>query len=154
MHSTDYRLWHCQLSFRSNGVCSLLAAGIPVVMTSKSLSPAHDPPFSHHRCRRKFRGVGRKQTLAIFPRAPPFAERRIGTIRHNHHDYRSNCGAIDLVTEHKVLNKTHNLSLMLGPLDEVRSSIINRAKTLSPAASGNFARKKCIREELQTLIAA
>ena len=140
--------------FAQTVFCSLFTAEIPVVEASKLLSPAQGPQFSHHRCRRKFRGVGRKQTFAIFPRAPPFAERRIGTIRRNHHDYRSNCGAIDLVTEHKVLNKTHNLSLMLGPLDEVRSSIINRAKTLSHAASGNFARKKCIREELQTLIAA
>jgi len=78
---------------------SLLATDVPVVEASNLLSPSHDPPFSHHRRRRKLHDVGRTQTLAIGPRAPPFAERRIGTRRRNHHDYRSNCGAIDLETE-------------------------------------------------------
>jgi len=79
-------------------------------------------------------------------------EQRIGTRRRNHHDYRSNCGAIDLETEHEALN--NNLFLMPGPLDEIRSSKINRETALSQAVSPNFARKRYIREELRTLIAA
>ena len=134
--------------------CSLFTAGIPVVEASTSLSPAHDPPFSHHRYRRKLFDVGRTQTLAIFPRAPPFTELRIGTRRRNHHDYRSDCGAIDLETEHEALNNNHNLFLMPGPLDEIRSSKISRETAIGHAKSQNFARKRYIREEPRTLIAA
>jgi hypothetical protein len=134
--------------------CSLFAAGIPVIEASKSLSPAHDPYFSHHRCRRKLLGVGPTQTVPVFPRAPPFAERRIGTRRRNHHDYRSNCGAIDLATEHEALNNYCHLFLMPNPLDENRSSKTNRETALSHAESPNFALKRYIREELRTLIAA
>jgi hypothetical protein len=140
--------------FDQTVVCSLFAADIPVIETSKSLSPAHDPPFSHHRCRRRLLGIGCTQTVPIFPRAPPFAERRIGTRQRNHHDDRSNCGAIDLATEHETLNNNHNLFLTPGPLDEIRSSRINREKALSYAESQNFTRERYIREELQTLIAA
>ena len=93
--------------FDQTVVCSLFAADIPLIEASKSLSLAHDPPFSHHRCRKKLLGIGRTQTIPIFPRAPPFAERRIGTRRRNHHDDRSNCGAIDLETEHEALNNNH-----------------------------------------------
>ena len=133
-------------------VCSLFAADVPLVEASKSLSLAHDPPFSHHRCKRKLLTVGRTQTVPIFPRAPPFAERRIGTRHRNHHDDRSNGGAIDLETEHEALN--NNLFLISGPLDEIRSSKINRETALSHAESPNFTRKRHIREELRTLIAA
>jgi hypothetical protein len=124
-----------------------------VIDASKSRSPAYDPPFSHHRCRRKLLGVGRTQTVPIFPRAPPFAERRIGIRRRNHHDHRSNCGAIDLETKHVALNNNHNLFLMPGPLDEIRSSKINRETALSHAESSNFGRKRYIRQELRSLIA-
>ena len=133
-------------------VCSLFAAGIPVIEASTSLNPAHDPPFTHHRCRRKLLDVGRTLTVPISPRAPPFAERRIETRRCNHHDDRSNCGAIDLETEHEALN--NNLFLISGPLDEIRSSKINRETALSHAEGPNFTRKRHIREKLRTLIAA
>jgi hypothetical protein len=140
--------------FDQTVVCSLFAAGIPMVQVSMSLSPTHDPPFRHHRYIRKLLGVGGTQTVPIFTRAPPFAERRIGTRRRNHYDHHSNCGAIDLETEHEALNNHHNLFLMPGPLDEIRSSKINRQTALSHAESPNFARKRYIREELRTLIAA
>ena len=39
---------------------------------------------------------GPSDDVAIFPRATPFAERRMKTRRHNHHDCHPNCGAIDL----------------------------------------------------------
>ena len=134
-------------------VCSQFAAGIPVTEASKSLSPAHDPPFTH-RCRRKLLDVGRTQTVPIFPRVPPFAERRIGTRRRNHHDYRSNCVAIDLEKEYEALNNNNNLFLMPDPLNEIRSSKINRETALSHPESLNIARKRHIREELRILIAA
>ena len=132
-------------------VYSLPAAGIPVIEASKSLSPAHDLPFSHHRRRRELLGVGHTQTAPIFPRAPPFAKRRIGTKWH-HHDGRSNCGAINFETEHETLN--HNRFLILGPLDEIRPSDINRETALSHTESQNFDRVRYIREEQRTLIAA
>ena len=133
---------------------SLFAAGIPVVEASKLLSPTIDPPFSHHRRRRKFHGVGRAQNLAIFPRAPPFAERRIRTKRRNHHDYRSNCGAIVFETEREALNNNYNLLLMTGPLGKIRSSKINSETACGHAESQNSSRKGYVREELRTLFAA
>jgi len=84
--------------------CSLFTAGIPVIEASKLLSPAQDPPFSHYRRRRKCLGANRTQTLAIFPRAPSFAERRIRTKRRCHRDYRANCSASVLETEREALN--------------------------------------------------
>lgn len=134
--------------------CSLFTAGIPVVVASKLLSPAQAPPFSHHRRRTKCLGTDRTQTLAIFPSAPPFAERRITTRRRYHRSYRSNCGAIDLGTEHEALNNNHNLFLITGPLGEIRSSKINCETAISHAESQNPARKRYIGKELQTLIAA
>ena len=121
--------------------CSLFTAGIPVIEASKLLSPAQDPPFSHHRRRRKCLGADRTQTLAIFPRAPPFAERRIRTKRRYHRDYRSNCSAIVLETEHEALNNNYNLFLMTGPLGEIRSSKINSETARGHAESQNSSRK-------------
>jgi hypothetical protein len=118
--------------FDQTVVYSLLAAGIPVIEASKSLSSAHDLPFSHYRCRRKLLGVGHTQTAPIFPRAPPFAKRRIRTRRRHHYD-RSNCSAIDLETEHETLN--NNRFLIPSPLDEIRSSRINRETALDHASS-------------------
>jgi hypothetical protein len=57
--------------------CSLFTADIPVIEASKLLSPVQDPPFNHNQRRRKCLAADRTQTLAIFPRAPAFAERRI-----------------------------------------------------------------------------
>jgi hypothetical protein len=118
--------------FDQTVVYSLLAAGIPVIEASKSLSSAHDLPFSHYRCRRKLLGVGHTQTAPIFPRAPPFAKRRIRTRRRHHYDH-SNCSAIDLETEHETLN--NNRFLIPSPLDEIRSSRINRETALDHASS-------------------
>jgi hypothetical protein len=101
-------------------VCSLSDAGIPVVDVSKSRSPIHDPPFSHHRCRRKLLGVGHTRTVAIFPRAPPVAEPRMRTRRRKYHDYRSNYSAIGLGAEHGALNNYVNLFLLPGPLEKKR----------------------------------
>jgi putative transposase len=134
--------------------CSLLAAGIPVVEASKLLRPTHDSPFSHQRRRRKFHGEDRTQTLAIFPRAPPFTQRRVGTRRRNHHDYRPDFVAIDSETEQAALNNNHNLFRMHGPLNEIRSSIINIEAVISHVESQNFPWQRYIREELRTLIAA
>jgi hypothetical protein len=61
--------------------------------------------------------------------------------------------AIDLETKHVALNNNHNLFLMPGPLDEIRSSKINRETALSHAESSNFGRKRYIRQELRSLIA-
>ena len=133
--------------------CSLFTAGIPVVEASTSLSPAHNPPFSHHRYRRKLFDVGRTQTLAIFPRAPPFAERRIRTKRRCHRDYRSNCSAIVLETGHEALNNNYNLFLVTGPLGEIKSLKIHSETTISHAENQNFARKRYI-GETQALFAA
>ena len=91
---------------------SLFTAGIPVVEESMLLSPANDPPFSHHRRRRKRLGAGRTRTLSIFPRAPPFTERRIVAKRRYYRDYRSDCGAIVLETGHEAL-KNNYLSPLL-----------------------------------------
>jgi hypothetical protein len=105
--------------------CSLFAAGIPVDATSKSLRPDHDPPFSHHRYRRTPLDVDPTQKLAIFPRAPPFTERRIRTRRRNHPGYRSNGGAIDWETEQAAVNSNRTLFRMPGLRDENGSSKIN-----------------------------
>jgi hypothetical protein len=151
------RLIGCGISgchFDQLVACSLSDAGIPVVDDSKSLSPIHDPPFSHHRCRGKLLGVGHTRTVAIFPRAPPVSEPRIRTRRRNHHDYRSNYSAIGLETEHGALNNYYRLFLMPAPLDENRAARINIETALSHAERPNFARKRYIRQELRTLIAA
>jgi hypothetical protein len=133
---------------------SLFAARTPMVEASKSLTPTHDLSFSHERCRRKLLGAARTQAVPIFTRAPPSEERRIGTRRRNPHNYRLNCGAIDLDTEHEALNNNHNLFLMHGVLDDIRSSKINRETADSHAESPNLAQKRCIQEEVRTLIAA
>jgi hypothetical protein len=147
------RLWHLRLSFRSKGG-SLYEVAIPVVDASKSLSPDPDPHFSHHRCRRKLLCVGRTQTVPVFPRAPPFAERRIGTRRRIHHEYRSNCSAIDLEIEHEALNNNHNIFPMSGALDEFISSQINIDTSIDHAEAQKSSRKRHNREKLRTLIAA
>jgi hypothetical protein len=72
----------------------------------------------------------------------------------DHHDYHSNCSAIDLATEHEVLNNYYHLFRMPHPLDENRAARINIETALSHSESPNFARKRYIREELRTLIAA
>ena len=133
--------------------CSMPTAGIPTVETSRLLSPANDPPISHHHRRRKRLGAGRTQTLSIFPRAPPFTKRRIGTRRRYYRGYRSNCGAVVLEKEHEALNNNFNPFLMTGPLGEIRSSKINSATVTGHAKSQNSHRKRYIREELQTLFA-
>jgi putative transposase len=133
---------------------SLFTAGIPVVEASRLLSPANDPPFSHHRRRRKCLGAGRTQTLAISPRAPPFTERRIRTRRRYHLDYRLNCGAIVLETEHEALNNNYNPFPMTGLLGESRSSKINSETLPGHVESHNSDRKRYIREELRNLFAA
>jgi hypothetical protein len=151
------RLIGCGISgchFDQLVVCSLSDAGIPVVDDSKSLSPIHDPPFSHHRCRGKLLGVCHTRTVAIFPRAPPVSEPRIRTRRRNHHDYRSNYSAIGLETEHGALNNYYHLFLMPAPLDENKAARINIETAPSHAESPDFARKRYIRQELRTLIAA
>ena len=117
--------------FDQTMLCSLFAAGIPVVKALTLLGPT----------RKKFLGVGRTQTGPIFPRAPPFAERRIGTSRPNHHDYRSSCGAIDLEREHGALYNNHNLFLIPGPLNENRFAKINAETALNRAERQNFTRK-------------
>jgi hypothetical protein len=76
------------------------------------------------------------------------------TRRRKHHDCHSNYSAIDLEAEHRALNNNHSLFLMLGPLDEIRAEKINRETALSRAERLNIARKRYIRAELQTLIAA
>ena len=134
--------------------CSLFTAGIPVIEASKLLSSAQDPPFVHYRRRRKCLGKNRTQALAVFPRAPPFAERRIRTKRRCHRDYRSNCSAIVLETEHEALNNNYNLFLMSGPLGEIRFSKIKSETALCHAESQNSGTKRYIREELRTQIAA
>jgi hypothetical protein len=122
-------------------VCSLFDDAL-VVEPSKSLSPTHDLSLGHHRWKRKLLSVGRRQTLAILPRSPPFAERRFRTRRRNHHDYHSNCSAIDLATEHEALNNYYHLFRMPNPLDENSAARINIEKALSHAESPNFARKR------------
>ena len=124
--------------------CSLLAAGIPVIETSKLLSPAHNPPFRHRRRRKKCLGADRTQRLAIFPRAPPIMPRWIRTRRRYHRDYRSNCGAIVLETKHEALNNNHNLFLMTGPLVETRPSKINTETVRYHPESQNSGRKRYI----------
>ena len=149
------RLIGCGISgchFDQLVVCSLSDAGIPVVNVSKSLSPTHDPPFSHQRCRGKLFGIGHTRTVAIFPRAPPVSEPRIRTRRGKYHYSRSNYSTIGLETEHRALNNYYNLFLTPNPLDDKRTAKINIATAISHAASHNFARKKCCREELRTLI--
>jgi hypothetical protein len=59
-----------------------------------------------------------------------------------------------LETEHEALNNNPNLFAMPGPLNEIRSLEINREIALSHAESPDLARKRYIREELWTLIAA
>jgi hypothetical protein len=127
---------------------------IPMFDTSRSLRSIHDRSFSHHRFRRKLLGLAGTGTVTISPRSPPVAARRIRTRRYKHHDYRSNCHATDLETEHEALNNNHDLFLMPVPLDEIRSSKINRETALSHPESLNVARKRHIREELRILIAA
>ena len=135
-------------------VCSLFDSAITVVEASRSLRSIHDQHFSHHRCRRKLLGVGRTQTVAIFPRAPPVMERRMRTRRGKHHECNLNYSAIDLQAELRALNNKHSLFLMPVPLDVIRAEIINRETALSHAERLNIARKRYIRAELQTLIAA
>ena len=67
---------------------------------------------------RKLLGVGQTQTVLIFPRSPPFAERRIVTRRRKHQDDRSYCSAIDLETEDEELNNAYHLFLMPSLLDK------------------------------------
>ena len=89
------RLIGCDIAvchFNQTVFCFLFDHAIPVVEASKSLSPCHDPPSNHHRCRRKLLGIRRTRRVVIFPRSPPFAERRIGTIRRKHQDARSYYG--------------------------------------------------------------
>jgi len=151
------RIIDCGISgyhFDQMVVFSLYDAAIPVVDAPKSLRHVPDLHFSHHRCIRKLLCVGRTQTVPIFPRAPPFAERRIGTRRRNHHEYRSNCSAIDLETEREALNNNHNIFPMSGALDEFISSQINRETALRHAEAQKSSRKTHDREELRTLIAA
>ena len=140
-------------NFDQKVFCSVFAVGTPVVKASSSLCPDHDPPFSRHQHRRKLLDLDRTQRLAIFPRAPPFTERRIRTRRRNHYDP-SNCGAIDRETEQAALKNNRTLFLMSRPLCEIRSSRINSETVLGHAESQNSGRKRNIREELQTLFAA
>ena len=135
-------------------VFSLYDAAIPVVDASKSLSPVPDPHFSHHRCRRKLLCVGRTQAAPISPRAPPFAERRIGTRRRNYHEYRSNCSASDLETEYESLNNNRNIFPMSGALHELISSQINIETSIDHAEAQKSSRKRHDREEVRPLIAA
>ena len=151
------RLIGCGISschFDQLVVCSLSDAGIPVVDDSKSLSPCHDPPSNHHRCRRKLLGIRRTRRVVIFPRSPPFAERRIGTIRRKHQDARSYYGVTVLETEHEALNNYYHLFLMPSPLVENRSPRTNMETALDHAEARKPARKRHCREELRTLIAA
>ena len=116
------RLIGCGISgchFDQTVVCSLFDDAL-VVVASKSLSPTHNLCLSHHRWSRKLLSAGRRQTLAVLPRSPPFAKRRFRTRRRNHHDYHSNCSAIDLATEHEALNNYYHLFRMPHPLDENR----------------------------------
>jgi len=52
------------------------------------------------------------------------------------------------------LNNNHNLFLMPASLNKIRPWKINRETEIGHAESQNFARKRYIREELRTLIAA
>jgi len=119
--------------FDQTVLCSLFAAGTPVVEASKSLWPDHDPLFSHYRCRRTLLDVDRLQRPAMFPRASPYAKRRIRIRRRKPHGYRSNRTVIDRETEHAVLNNDRTLFLMPGSRNEIGSSKINRERTLIAA---------------------
>jgi hypothetical protein len=59
-----------------------------------------------------------------------------------------------LGAEHGALNNYFSLFLLPGPLDEKRAARINIETALSYAESQNFARKRYIRKELRTIIAA
>jgi hypothetical protein len=151
------RIIGCGISgchFDQSVVFSLFDAAVPVVDASKSLSSAHDPLFSHHPCRRKLLGICRTRRVVIFPRSPPFAERRIGTIRRKHQDARSYYGVTVLETEHEALNNYYHLFLMPSPLVENRSPRTNMETALDHAEARKSARKRHCREELRTLIAA
>ncbi len=151
------RITRCGIAschFNQSMLCALLGDAIPVVEASKSLSPAHDPPFSLHGCRRKLLGVGHTPTVPVFPRAPPFAERRIRTRPRNHNDYRSDCGGNKFGTELEALKNHSNPFLMPSPLEESRSAKFGSKTVLSHAERQNFARIRHCPEELRTLIAA
>jgi hypothetical protein len=151
------RIIGCGISgchFDQSVVLSLFDAAVPVVDASKSLSSAHDPLSSHHPCRRKLLGICRTRRVVIFPRSPPFAKRRIGTIRRKHQDARSYYGVTVLETEHEALNNYYHLFLMPSPLVENRSPRINMETALDHAEARKSARKRHCREELRTLIAA
>jgi len=151
------RINGCAISgcrFNQSVVWSLFDNAIPVIDASRSLRSIHDQAFSHYPCRRKHLGLRRTRTVTILPRSPPFAERRFRTRRRNHHDYRSNCSAIDLATEHEALNNYYHLFRMPNQLDGNRAARFNIDTALSHAESLNFTQKRYIREELRTLIAA
>jgi hypothetical protein len=151
------RIIDCAISgcrFNQSVVCSLFDNAIPVIDTSRSLRSTHDLAFRHYPCRRKHLGLRRTRTVTILPRSPPFAERRFRTRRRNHNDYHSNCSAIDLATEHEALNNYYHLFRMPNPLDGNRAARINIETALSHAESPNFTRKRYIRDEPRTLIAA
>jgi hypothetical protein len=140
--------------FDQSVVFSLFDAAVPVVDASKSLSPAHDPLFSHHRCRRKLLGVGRTRTVAILPRSPPVAERRIRTRRRKHHDYPSNCSSIEFETEVEVFKNPSYPFLMPSPLEERASAAISTDSPIDHPEAQKCARKRHCREEIQAVVAA
>ena len=127
---------------------------IPVVHPSKPFDPLHNPPFLHHRCRMKFLAVGRMQTVVLFPRPPPFTERRIRTRRRNQTDYRSDCGVIECEPELKAFNDYCDLGSMPARLDEHRSVKHKRETALRHTEGQNLVRQMCCREEHENLIAA
>jgi len=135
-------------------VYSLVDDPIPVVHPSKPFDPVHNPTFLRHRCRMKLWAVGRTQTVVLFPRPPPFTERRIRTRWRNQTDYRSDCGVIECEPELKVFNDYCDLNFMLARLDEHRSEKFNRETALRYTEGQNLVRQLCCREEHENLIAA
>ena len=135
-------------------VYSLVDDPIPVVDSSKPFDPVHNPPFLHHRCRMKFWAVGRMQTVVLFPRPPPFTERRIRTRRRNQTDYRSDCGVIECELELKAFNDYCDLGFMPARLDEHRSIKPKRETALRHTEGQNLVRQMCCREKHENLIAA
>jgi hypothetical protein len=135
-------------------VYSLVDAAIPVVDVSKPLDPVHIPPSSHHRCRRKFWGEGRMQTVLLFPRPPPSAERWIRTRGRSQTECRSDCGVIECEPELRVFNDYCDLGFMPARLDEHRSATINRETALRHTEGQNLVSETCCREEHENLIAA
>jgi len=159
IHSSLFAIGQCIRRIISCGIagchfdqtvpCFLFAAGIPVVEASNSLCPEREPQFSHHRCRKKLLDIDRTHTLAIFPRAPPYAALWIRTRRRNHHGYRSNYCAIDWEMEQAVLNKNNHIFpswLVDGTKSDLQKSTEKQRSTMLkariPPEKGTFEKNR------------